>query len=383
MRFRLFLVPTLLTLSVALSLACGSDDDKLSDPLDNDRDQGNARRDGGRDGGDPRRDGSTAEPDDLPDLSPDFTECATSRTEAKRGPRAGNVVWVIDTSGSMDEEAAIVQQNLNTFVGSITSAGLEDYRVVMISEPDFVDVPEPLASDDEHFRYIAEEVGSEEPLSDLLGRFADYESFLLPGVVTHFVVVTDDESEISADDFVAQMDSRLPSEFRVHTIASPPNDMATMSDPNDPFGWLTGIISGNGCSGPNGDAARAGVENFLAANKTSGLTFSICADDWTTLFEQLATEVSEAAVPCTLEVPGASSGEIDFGRVNVVYTPPGGGKAATLSNVGSESSCASKKGWYYDDPKAPTQINLCATSCEAATAGGALDIALGCTTFVQ
>jgi len=380
--------------NLAFLLACSSPDELRSDgPPATEQDQGTASdSDAGRDSGSKKpdagstKDAGTGAPDEPlkpTETGSDFDECASSRVEAKQTPRAGNVVFVIDTSGSMDEEAALVQQNINRFVDATTSAGLADYRVVMVSEPSFVGVPDPLRSDQQHFLYLDEEVGSSEPLADLLKRFGDYATFLLPDVMTHFVVVTDDESSITADDFIAQMDAKLDGEFRVHAVASPPTGNMPVVDPNDPISVLTGLINRGGCSGPNGDASASGVENYKAADKTGGLTFSICADDWTSLFSELASEVA-AAVPCTLEIPAVTTGEeLDLGRVNVVFTPPAGGKGQTLVNVGVASSCGSKPGWYYDDPKTPTQITLCESSCTAAGQGGALDIALGCFTRVQ
>jgi hypothetical protein len=373
---------------LALLLACSSPDELRSDPQPGtEQDQDTVKvPDAGRDGGSKTPDaGGTkdAGPSEPSESDAEFVECAQSRVEARQTPRAGNVVFVIDTSGSMDEEAALVQQNINRFVEATTSAGLSDYRVLMVSEQSFVDVPDPLRSDRQHFLYVEEEVGSNEPLADLLKRFGDYASFLLPDVMTHFVVVTDDESSISADDFITQMDAKLAGPFRVHAVASPSSGNMSAVDPNDPISVLTGLINRGGCSGPNGDASAAGVENFKAADKTGGLTFSICADDWTSLFSELASEVA-AAVPCTLEIPAATNGgELDLGRVNVVFTPPTGGAGQTLVNVGSASSCGSKQGWHYDDPETPTQITLCASSCTAAGSGGALDIALGCFTRVQ
>jgi hypothetical protein len=206
---------------------------------------------------------------------------------------------------------------------------------------------------------------------------------LLPDLMTHFVVVTDDESSVAADNFIAQMDARLDGDFRVHAVASPPTGTMTAVNPNDLISVITGLVNRGGCSGPNGDASASGVENYKAAQKTGGLTFSICADDWTSLFSELATEVA-SAVPCTLEIPAATTGELlDLARVNVVFTPPMGGAGQTLLNVGSEAGCGSKQGWFYDDPGSPTQISLCQSSCTAAGSGGALDIALGCMTRVQ
>src|SRR5262245_30939738 len=85
-------------------------------------------------------DGSDADDAD----GPGFDECAGVKFDAEMGRRASNIVWVIDTSRSMTEEAAEVQDNINSFVQAILSAGLDDYRVVVVSEAQYVRVPDPL-----------------------------------------------------------------------------------------------------------------------------------------------------------------------------------------------------------------------------------------------
>lgn len=305
-----------------------------------------------------------------------FEECAGEQIGGQVSVRAGNIVWVIDTSGSMDEEAAIVQQNLNQFVSSLASAGLSDYRVVVISEPDFVTVPDPLGSDAKHLLYVEEPVDSEEPLTDLLGRITDYSDFLLKDVLTHFVVVTDDESSISATDFISQMTSGLGMDFRVHAIASPPGVMPPPNDDDDD--------DADACTGVHGEAAAPGVEHYSAAEMTGGLTFSICEEDWSPLFEELATEVvSGAPIPCDVAIPQPKSGALDPNLVNVLFTPPGATKAAPIPRTSGAAACGAS-GWYYDDPTAPKRIILCPDSCTAVgMAGGTLDFAFGCTTIVD
>lgn len=370
----------LLATLLLISAACGNED-PLSSDVDNvgggeENEKPGPGNQGGRDAA-RDRDTSTNNSDGGAQVpGPDFEECAGKTADAERAPRGTNVVWVIDTSGSMDEEARLVQENMNAFVQSITSAGLQDYRVVVVSERKFVSVPNPLGSDAQHFLHVEEGVGSEEPLEDLLKRFGDYEDFLLPGVVTHFISVTDDESEISADDFVSMMKSRLNGEFRVHAIASPPGDMSGGID------WLPFL--GAGCKGTYGDAAAPGVEHWKAAELTMGLTFSICEEDWSALFTQLATAVEQsAAVPCALELPKPPPGSnLDFDSINVVFTPAGG-KADPLPRFDGAAECGDELGWHYDDATAPTGIVLCPTSCEAAGQGGALQLAVGCRTFIQ
>jgi hypothetical protein len=321
----------------------------------------------------------------LPPTPGDFLECAADRFEAGRG-RAGNIVWVIDSSGSMDEEAALVQENLNQFVESIVQAGLSDYRVVVMTEQGFVSVPEPLGSDTAHYRFVDEEVGSEEPLSDLLGRYGDYADFLLPGATTHFVVVTDDESEIPASEFVASMQGELgAAPFRVHAIASPPG--APSAPPEQGNDWEDLFGGGDdddtGCVGTRGNAAAPGAEHWEAAALTEGLTFSICEEDWSGLFSELATAVSDAAtIPCELPLPAPESGSLDENLVNVVLSTDGQA-AQAIPRVQGSSACGSNAGWYYDAPDAPSRIFLCPSSCQVAQTAALLDIALGCDTLVE
>jgi hypothetical protein len=353
---------------VALGSGCSSDSD-------------GARRgeDGAPSTADPDGDGQPGDGDGdgdgLPGIPGDFDECAEARFDADTGRRAGNIVWVIDTSGSMEEEATQVQDNMNAFVTSIVAAGLADYRVVVISEQDYVTVADPLGSDDVHFRFIEEEVSSNEPLEDLLARLPDYKEFLLPDAVTHFVVVTDDESDISAEDFIGSMGEELGSEFRVHAIASPPGEMPPPGDDDDD----DDDDDDSGCVGPNGDAAAPGVQHYRAAELTEGLTFSICTEDWSALFGELAKAVIDSApLPCELEIPAPGAGQtLDPDLVNVLYTAPDAAQVA-IPRASAEAQCTGTSAWYYDDAESPTRIILCPEACTAAQQGGALELAFGC-----
>ncbi|HEX5655729.1 MAG TPA: hypothetical protein VFX59_00980 [Polyangiales bacterium] len=350
-------------------LACGSTDPIGSDPTGERRDEDDGeplvKPDGGRDSGSSNRDGGARDSGQPTTPDSGFAECADTRADAEKKPGAVNVVWVIDSSGSMGQEAEAVQNNLNDFAGQIVGAGLRDYRVVVVSERSFVNVPDPLGSDDVHFLHVEQRVGSDEPLQALLERFSSYQAFLLPDAVTHFIAVTDDESELAAADFVAQMDTNLPADFRVHAIASPPGES------------VLGLIGG--CMGPYGNASRPGAEYWEAAKLSAGLTFSICADNWTGLFDELAKAVGEsAAVPCALELPTAPQGQVlNYNLVNIVLSDK------AVPRVADEAACGSKAGWFYDDPNSPTGIRLCATSCEAAESGGSLQLSIGCTTIIQ
>ncbi len=91
----------------------------------------------------------------------------------------------------------------------------------------------------------------------------------------------------------------------------------------------------------------------------------------------LAT-IRGAALSCEYKVPDAPAGKtLDLGTVNVVYTT-GAGTADTLAY---SKDCATP-GWHYDNPSAPTKIQLCTATCNTVKADNAakVSIELGCAT---
>lgn len=79
---------------------------------------------------------------------------------------------------------------------------------------------------------------------------------------------------------------------------------------------------------------------------------------------------------CDLDLPDPPAGEtLDPNKVNVVFTPEGG-EENTLSR---SDDCADPNGWHYDNPSAPTRIELCDGACDTAKSGS-LKIVLGCAT---
>lgn len=353
--------PVLTSMVVALivALGAGCDDSSLG---------GRGRRgrtpvgDAGSAPPPPRGDAGDPDPPFERDASaPSFDECASVTVEASSRALPTDIVWVVDSSGSMDNEAASVQENMNRFAAGVIAAGI-DPHVVVITSSAFVTVPPPLGTDPTHYLFIDEHVGSNAPLEMLLAQFSRYAGFLRPDAVLHFVAVTDDESDVSASMFDAAIRSSLGGrEYVLHAIAS--EDLG----------------GGRECPG----AAAVGAEYYELATTTGGQQLSICTTDWSGVFMRLLEAVTEAApLPCTLELPPPPDGStLDPMRVNVLYQPGSGGAAMPLPFA---SSCGPAGGWHYDDPSAPTAIELCPTTCEAIAADttGRLDVALGCETVL-
>jgi hypothetical protein len=93
------------------------------------------------------------------------------------------------------------------------------------------------------------------------------------------------------------------------------------------------------------------------------------------------TAIQGAIVPCEYSVPLPTNGmDLDFGKVNVQYTPTTGAPQI-LQKVTTPAECpASGNFWYYDDNAAPTRILLCQNTCEQLTSVGAgkVEIVLDC-----
>jgi hypothetical protein len=88
------------------------------------------------------------------------------------------------------------------------------------------------------------------------------------------------------------------------------------------------------------------------------------------------------ALGCQYTIPTPTMGTPDFSKVNVQYTP-GGGTPMDLLQYPDAAHCpASGGGWYYDNNTAPTQIELCPSTCTtvSADAMGKINILLGCQT---
>jgi hypothetical protein len=94
------------------------------------------------------------------------------------------------------------------------------------------------------------------------------------------------------------------------------------------------------------------------------------------------TRVEEMPVECEWTIPAPPPGQLfDRARVNVQLSAPSLSSAIAFGQVPSSSACA-ERGWYYDDPSAPTRLIACPQTCAAlrATAQARVDVLLGCAT---
>ena len=307
-----------------------------------------------------------------------FEACSGELYPAREAFAPVDIIWIVDTSGSMSDEAERVQQNMQRFATAIGAVGI-DWRVVMISSQAFVNVPAELASDPRYL-LIDREVNSTESLRALLVEFPRYQPVLRRSALTHFVVVTDDESDLEWESFLADMQRNLMRNFVFHAIAS--EDVGSGGF----FGNGACEIEGGGF--PPEGASAPGVEYYELAAATGGRTFSICtpAEEWVGLFDTLTAAIAQPVqIPCEYDVPVPDDGtELDTNFVNVTYEAGSGGTLRFPYVGGDDGADCTDGGWYFDDPDAPTRIQLCPSTCSMVSGDteGRINVELGCSTFI-
>ncbi len=124
--------------------------------------------------------------------------------------------------------------------------------------------------------------------------------------------------------------------------------------------------------------------NQIAAAGGTDEAFLVEGESSESILHALNEIRAAATVPCELRIPESPSAEgLDYNEVNLVYVDAGCTQH-TVHNVADAASCDPEAGgWYYDDPNAPTTINLCGATCNDVSVPGAqLSYSIGCRTIV-
>lgn len=340
--------------------------------------------------------GGAAPPADSSGLTVgDLSGCTGSSVTAPPSEGKVDIVWVVDASGSMLDEQMKIGANITSFADAITGANL-DVHIVMLTTTAAIPVicplfpPDPATGTalegDVRYRFVMSAVDSHNALDILVGSYGQYSSFLRPDAVTHFIVVSDDESRYAglatvqerADRFAGDMQAKLGKPFIMHTISSggptPCLDAMCMPDVN------TGlcVFAMLGCG-----ASNVGETYWELAARTQGLTASICEHDWSAIFSPLTDAVIASALPCNYPIPPPPPGEtLAPDKVNVGWLAPGAADEELFGRAEGLDACADSLGWYYDNPGSPTEVLLCPATCDRVSAGGTLNVAFGCNTVL-
>ena len=286
--------------------------------------------------------------------------CTTAKGESIATGGAVDIIWFIDTSGSMAKETEWVQQNLNDFAAYIGAQNL-DYRVVLIGASSVCVAP-PLGgancTDGPNYRHVKQTVASTNGPEKIITTYPKWQDFLRAEATKNFVAVTDDNSARSAQWFNTEL--------------------AKLSNPGFQDGFIFhsivafGDVPAKGCA----TGAEIGQVYLDLTTQTNGVKFPVCSEDWKPIFDQLARSVAASAkVPCSYSIPPAPAGKtFNLNLIEVYRTDPG--KEGLIPRAANAASCGAE-GWYYDDPSAPKTVLLCPQTCTD-VAGGKIEIEFGC-----
>lgn len=302
--------------------------------------------------------------------------CEEIVDEADVGPRPQDIIVVIDTSGSMSAEAAFVQAQMNSFSIQIAAANV-DSHIILISSSEVCIAPPlgaggcPADSNPPEYFHVDQGVGSNNALQLTLDRFADYSPYLRPTAVTHLVIVSDDDSDLDAPNFIGQFVSLSPhlSEFVAHGIIAP----------EDPFAACANMTTCCGLAAEQGSVYQA----LIAA--TGGVEGNLCEQEFQPIFQAVAQQViGGASLSCSFEIPPPPPGEaFDADEVNVEFDDGAGG-TLEIGRVDDAAACGGvSNGWHYDNPDDPQVIVLCPQTCGEVQgfASASIGIIFGCATI--
>ncbi len=328
----------------------------------------------------PLPDDSTLEPDQDGDSGSDVTRpdvdesdtdgsgtspgCSGELIRASQTMLPADIVIAIDASGSMYEEADLVASSMNRFATFVSASGI-DYRVIMFAGATDICIPPPLSElpvcpdlPTERYVHPNVHVESNDALSLLVDRYSAYSPYLRSAAQKHILVISDDNSFMSAADFTREFSAKLSQPFVVHGIISLPNEPDYV------------------CFGPFGSGAAPGSVYQELADQTGGVTQSICSPDWQPVFDAIAASlVTNSSVPCTFDLPGDGAGT-NPGLVNLRGTREG--LESRLPNVPSRDQCEGRTAWHFDDPASPRRVVLCPEACGAAFSE--IRVEVGCAT---
>lgn len=335
-----------------------------------------------------------------------------------------DIIWIVDNSASMEPAIKAVTAGLNQFAQVIGASKL-DYRIVMLSlqsktNPVMVGgsnrygvcIPPPLSGDANcgdgpRFFQSSTDIKSTQPLEQFLGTLGQTTGYtpgtsrggppwrmaLRDAATKTIVIVTDDNSRLSANDFLhfqggtnpANQNLKLPPGildpswkglFANYTF----NGIYGWGDPNDPGAKCMYM---NGASPPS-----PGAVYTTLVTGSNGVRAKICdgANAWAPFFMSVAQAVTKTSrIACDVVIPKPQNGNLDPSQVNV--TIAGGMGETTLRKVADAAACGNFRGWYYDDDMNPTRVILCPAACTFAQSevqgGGGVRIAFGCDTLIQ
>ena len=318
----------------------------------------------------------------APQLQPSANgPCGAVMQKAQNTLQPVDIVFSIDTSGTMRDEITFVKANMNAFSKQIRDAGI-DVRVILIAaqwtgmEDPFggllftdglcIDAPLgsgkcPEDSNPPNYTHIVEVIGQWNILDAYIYKYPEYRQHLREHSLKTFVSVSDDNASTGADKFVSDVKALEPSS-------------GTWSN------WrYSAIYPFAAC----GDGAAAPTHADLVV-RTQGVGGDLCKQDFAPVFNEIAEKLTDTVrLACDWAIPAPPSGEsFEPTKTNVQLSIEG--NSEMLLKAQASQACGMKEGWHYDDEAKPARVVACPASCARIQAARTAEISLlfGCATQI-
>jgi hypothetical protein len=341
--------------------------------------------------------------------------CVIDRAEAALVKEPVDIVLVLDNSGSMADELAAVEQNINVNFAQILADSSIDYRVILLSRhrrevreesgesstsicvssplsgaTDCDDTRKPVFSD--RFFHYSVKIESSDSLDVLLDTYAPpfansgredkfdqapdgWSAWLRPNTKKVFLEMTDDEAELPLAAFVEQLTALSPEAFGTpdaprfvfHSIIG----LAEKDPPTAPY-LPDEPISDAKCTGNDTDVENAGQVYQELSRLTGGLRFPLCQfDGFDVVFRNIADDVVvQSAVACDFAIPTPPAGlTLNLDQVAVSLARGDGSGALQFGQTQGLADC--QPGAFYIQGD---RINLCPQACEVVRRDPAADV---------
>jgi hypothetical protein len=363
-------------------------------------------------------------------LNPSMPGCENQAVEASPLKLPADIIFMIDTSGSMGEEANAVEKNINEDLAGVLERDRVDYRIIMLADfpPDdggdgddpTLCIGPPLADatqdcealragplpplpikpkNGERFFHYDTHVDSRDSLLVALQELTDplgdegrnsgagqypngWSQLLRPQAIKVFIEISDDDdTSLGAQEF--------DEEFR-DTYAELFPDAAPL---RYIFHSIIGVAvrSGGGAWQPSEplvpDACADGSVNKgdqyqQLSIATGGLRFPLCNvndrlpdgtpntsnDDFNAIFNAIAVDTNSAvSLPCTFR-PNTDQNNLNLRGAKLLYQPMGTGGHEAFEEVANPAACGTANNAFYQrQDQGQAVFELCPATCDRVT----------------
>jgi hypothetical protein len=329
----------------------------------------------------------------------------SKKAESQRLP--SDIIWAIDTSGSMSGSFSAIENALNKFAQKMDAAAIDAHIILIAGAGATADfggagfcMPAPLGSGQcgsaaqtngsapdsqaPRFLHLDAAFGMSQAVPFILDNFPNYKHLLRPNARTQFVITEDFGPMMTADEVKNHIEGRAQATFTSTPAWDPPLKEGTWQ--------FNGVVCKAGLGiGPCILAVVPPQTTLDLISSTGGLVGELqdaatgTADPFAELLDKLAQAVITGAVSCEYEIPPPPDGlQFDPEKVNVEYT--NGAQIVTVipKLPATQSACDTTVGWRYDNPAAPTRVVLCPAACKTvqSDAKARVDVKFGCKTIV-